>query len=453
MFAFVLVGSALVANDASAQDAFDLDFGDEAEVEASLAQEAADSTEVDGEVLVENFSYLDDEEERRGRNSVDVQLRAETTQSGTSARASLLVRKDLADPGRDRFEALEAYVDVGKDKHRLRVGRSFRDVGSATLYSPADRITPADFTDLLDIEDRPAYMLWGRTELAGFGLEAIVLPVPESSIVPLPQAISPQGEVQSSNRWVRGRLPMPMMSAPIALQLLPPEEVEVSLKNSGLALRSSATAWGADLALGYTTQIGRVPHLVASMPGGNELFLQPVYEREHVVSFELARPIDRSRFALEAVAISPEGAREAFAIGVLSYDYLSREFFDDHSVNLVLEFTSTQPLEDGDLALDPLSRLDYLFSSAMLGRLEYRVGTEWKAKLLGIQTLDTLGLGRLKKRDGGWHDFMLHPEIETQLFGTVNASLGYQLFRGARHSLFGLYENNSRFTFSMSAAL
>jgi hypothetical protein len=454
----------IVAGPAVAEEADDWSggFDEPVDAEAITKQGAAWALSPEGSLRIEGFTYMertpDSGSMSAARYAVDARLQLEAKSATTTARASLLFRRDFADPARDRTDAEEAYLDFGRGTTRIRAGRSLHRWGVSNIYKPSDILNPTDYTDFLEYEKRGSFSLWARRSLGPVFVELFYLPLPEPDIIPLPSGVAADGTLVASSRWVRGSLPIEQGGVPVAYRFGEPATRPPSARNTQGALRLSGQLARFELSAGYAYLFDHVPLLVpyaTPMSDHIEVELRPEYRRRHFAMVGIARSFGKSRLALDASISIPRDlpdnrpaveSDDGFATVVFSFDHVTRELAPNHTLQVAVDLTTTQPLE-GELPLDDVSRLRYPFVLAAMGRVSYHAGNDKHFHLEVIESFEGFGLGRLEG-SGGKSAFILQPKVELTFSSYVQMEIGATLLVGNDNTLFGRYRDNSRFFWS-----
>ncbi|WP_257463533.1 hypothetical protein [Archangium lipolyticum] len=437
------------SDDAWAAAMSGVDFTQDAP-EPATAQPAV---EVGGRVSVEHFSYPEHLGDDRvaGRDLAELGLQVRGTTAGATIHGSFLMRRDFADPSRDRFDVEEAYFELKGTRWAFRAGRLLTSWGAASLYNPTDVLDPVDLRDPLAPEKRGAWMARVSAFFGPVLLEGYFLPVPEAHLLPLPEAIGPDGAFVARSRWVRGRLPLPE-GIPAHVTVTAPRVPSARVAHSQGGVRLVASVLGADLSLGFVTLMDRMPTLRADIlpvpgpPPGLEVTITGTHERLHVATLDVEYTLGKLRLVAEAAAFLTRDRRaqdpfreDPYAIGVVGGDYQVGPFFQDHSLHVFLELTHSQALA-GRLSDDALGRLRRPVPSGLLARVAYEAGPDLRFEVAGALS---------RKGDDGF----ANPRVEYVLFDRVKARLGYLwLFGSAEEGSFAPFRHNSRLEASMEAS-
>lgn len=409
--------------------------------------------ELGARVAVEHFSYPkhlgDDRVSGRDVAELAVQVRGST--QGARAQGSFLMRRDFADPSRDRFDVEEAFFELKGTRWAFRAGRVLTSWGAASLYNPSDVLDPVDLRDPLAPEKRGAWMARLSAFFGPVLLEGYFLPVPEQNLLPLPEAIGPDGAYVARSRWSRGRLPLPEgLSARVTL--VPPRAPSARLAHAQGGVRLVASVGGADLSLGFVTLMDRMPTLrvdilpTPASPPELDVTVTGSHERVHVATFDAEYSLGKLRLVAEAAAFLTRDRRaqnpfveDPYAIGVIGGDYQVGPFLQDHSLHVFLEWVHARALV-GRLSDDALGRLRRPVPGGLLTRVAYEAGPDLRFEVAGTLSL---------KGDDGF----VNPRVEYVLFDRVKARLEYLwLFGSAKEGSFAPFRDNSRLEASMEAS-
>ncbi|XXF78426.1 hypothetical protein P2318_01335 [Myxococcaceae bacterium GXIMD 01537] len=437
------------ADDAWAAAMSGVDFAQE----TSEAPSAQPAVELGGRVLVEHFSYPTHLGNDRvaGRDIAQMVLQARASTAGATAYGAFLMRRDFADPARDRFDVEEAYFELKGSRWAFRAGRLLTSWGAASLYNPTDVLNPVDLRDPLTPEKRGAWMARMSAFFGPVLVEGYFLPVPEEHLLPLPEVIDAEGTFLARSRWVRGRLPLPEGLA-ARVSLLPSRVPSARASHAQGGVRLVASVLGADLSLGFVTLMDRMPTLradiipVASAPPSLDVTVTGTHERVHVATFDAEYTLGKLRLVAEAAAFltRDRSARDPFiedpyAIAVIGGDYQVGPFLREHSLHFFLEFTTARALA-GELSNDALARLRRPVPQGLLARVAYEAGSDLRFEVAGALSLDG-------------DDGFANPRVEYVLFDRVKARLGYLwLFGSAPEGTFAPFKDNSRLEASMEAS-
>lgn len=413
--------------------------------------------EVGGRIGVDTFAYpndvfveptsIDGEEKISSRQQVDLALRASVGGKAASGNATLLLRKDFADPTRDRFEAEEAYAEVDIVGLRLRGGRSYITWGTVDLQSPTDVLSPFDYRDLLDVEKRPTWHLRLQYGIGPLTFEGYYMPLVEPHILPQIESIADDGRIAGANRWIKGDSGVDPADSqvPLRFQLALNNVPAPALATSQVAARARLSLGGVDASLGYGFLYDPFPAVIVKAVAAEPLplFADVTFEdrllRRHVITgdFETAPDlgIGKLRFSGETLVALLEPAEDGFDIAAEckgteecelvveeSYltmaggvDYETPRFFDDHAVRIFLQLLGTIEFhEDGDGQIvlripdfqDPVARLRHPLPAAVLTRVEYLFGDTTRLELTAVDNV-----------------LRLDPDDESQLLFTTDVLL------------------------------
>lgn len=400
-------------------------------------------TELTGRVEVQHFRFLENPGDATpaGRDSVELALgaRAETEQA--RAHGELGIRRDFADPDRDRIDLLEGYGEIRGSRLSLRAGRTIESWGTGNLYQPSDILNPVDLRDPLRPEKLGVWLVRAGLLAGPLLLEGYYLPVFAAHTLPLPTSIDEDGHLVGDSRWVTGQIPLPPGVPPPQLGGVVP--VSNRLEDAQGAVRLAATLPRVDLAISYSYLYDRIPWArLEAMDPNQPPTVFFAYRRQHVATLEAETTIGRYRIAAEAAAFVPGDKRVpgAEAIpgadrvrrvqGVVGIDFEIRGLSADHRLHVFVDGAFAHAWR-GDLDDDPLGALRVPFRRALLGRLEYRVSRKLELELNGARALD----------DGG---LLLQPALKYVVSGMVTALVGATWIGGPSDSLLGAYRDNAR---------
>ena len=419
-----------------------------------------------------------DETRVAGRQQVDLGIRAAVGGKKASGHAALLIRRDFADPNRNRLEAEEAYADVDLGFLKLRAGRSYVSWGTADLYNPSEVLAHFDWRDVLDVEKFPTWNLKVASTLEPFTLEGYILPVAEANILPPVLGVESDGTLKGRNRWVKGKINVEQAPVPVRIRLVDGGPPAPNLDNIQAALRLRVSLFGIDSSLGYAYLWDRFPTLRAPdmdalrrpLPAAViDADVRAEYLRRHAFTADFEAAVGSVRFSGEGVVyltkdafvrVADDEVEDPFGSFVLGIDWETPRFFDDHGLRIFVNVTATMTLtgeplptiadpQDGVGPSDnPVDMLRYPLPVAVLTRVEYLIGETFKAELTLVD-----GLGQMDLFSPGAditdsllnrHDLYLAPAIQMVFADVVTARIEGALLAGTRLGTFGRYPENSR---------
>jgi len=388
------------------------------------------TVEVGGRVAFEHFGFFENDDASRlgGRDAVDAALRVKAAHPHATAFASMLARADFVDTSRNRFDPEEAWVELVFPAVSVKAGRLLFAWGTGTLYNPSDVLNSVDYRDPLHPEKLGALALKLTATAGPLTFEAAYLP-----------GISPSGTLESSSRWINGSIDVPS-NVPLTFHLGPFAAPSPRPSNSQAAGRVELSVGGADIGVGYGYLIDHFPspHLEvvpqAGVPVAADVYVDWLYRRLHVVTFDFEKTFGKLRLAGEAVAfftadLAAKNPRVAdpYLVGDLSADLQTGQFLGEQRVHFFVEFAMAKALV-GALPTQGLDQLRAPFPLTVLARIAWEVGQDLRLEVLVM------------------------PRLEYVFFDRVKARLGVELLAGdTSKGFFGPYRGNSRFVASMEA--
>lgn len=408
--------------------------------------------EIGGRASVEHFGYFQNlgSEKNAGRNAVDLALRVKAGVEKAAVTGTFLVRHDFSEHSRDRLEAEEIYLDVGFSIFELRLGRSLVTWGTANVFNPTDIINPRDYRDPLEQEKVGVWLARASLIFDPILIEAYYLPVHQPHMIPLPEGITPDGEMITGSRWLTGNVGQ-VSPIPLAYHMGEAAAVPTSFENVQFALRLAGSVWGMDFSFAYAYLFDRLPtvrsvvSLDSPMPDHADVDIDVEYLRIHAATFDFETVIGSLRLAAQALVVITEDidgtddeVDNPYLKGSTGFDYRTPQFLEDHSLLFYANFTITQALV-GSLPGDFFSRLKHPLRLAVAAGVSYEVGSELTITLQAIEGLRRFGL-------------LINPEIEYVFRDTVALKLGCQILLGEENrGLFGLWQDNTRMTLAAEA--
>lgn len=403
-----------------------------------------------GRVRLEHFSYIKPlDDKTNARDAFDLVLRTRAKKQKLQAVGSLMVRQDLSDPGRNRLEAKEAYVQLNLDPLEIRAGRSLLSWGSMSLLNPSDLLNPVDLREPLFPEKLGVWVLRTRLIFGPIALEAYYLPVPEQNLIPYFDKLDDDGQPVSRSRWLQAEFDEPTQSLRLRYHLADPMIPEAPWGQIQGALRASASVLGADFALAYGTLYDRLPTLhtlIVPAPPFVDVTLQRQYQRLHFISGEIEYALGKWRLASEGIAVltadydasDPEIPNPYMTLG-LGLDYRSARLFRDNRLHLFFDFFYTRALV-GELREGPLDELRFPLGIGFVARARYEIGQNLRLDLNVISSLERL-------------DLVWNPELEYLLQDNLSIQLGLMFLLGqAEQGFFGRFRDNSVVTLQIEAS-
>lgn len=400
------------------------------------------NVETGGRVALEHFTYFEDlgEDKVGGRDSVDVALKAKASTKRLLAEGTMLVRYDIVDPSRNRFDAEEAFVQYEDGPLTVRAGRSVVTWGTTNLFNPTDILNPVDMRDPVDTEKLGTWMVRAKLVLGPVLLDAYYLPVPEANLLPFYDALDEDGVPTSRSRWL---VEDPDLEAHdnVRYTLAGDKLPNVSLAHSQGALRLATSALGADFTLGYATLYDRLPTLrvkIEPAPPNADVTIEFTHERLHLVTADFERAFGKLRLAAEGMAVltedwdaSDDDVSNPYAIVAAGVDYQTSEFFGEHRVHLFLDLMTTQVLV-GKVSDTPTDQMRFALDYGAFARMRYEWGPRLRFDLNVLSALDEF-------------DMVINPEVQYDLHDSAMAKLGLVLLIGDKdHGFFSQYFENSR---------
>lgn len=438
---------------AQATQGFDSPAGAEASAPSLGESLRLDTTvEVGGRVAFEHFGFFenDDASLLGGRDAVDAALRIKAAHPHATAFASLLARADFVDASRNRFDPEEAWVELVFPAVSVKAGRLLFAWGTGTLYNPSDVLNSVDYRDPLHPEKLGALALKLTATAGPLTFEAAYLPVPEAHRLPTISGISPTGALESRSRWIHGSIDVPS-NVPLTFHVGPFAAPSPRPSNSQAAGRVELSVGGADIGVGYGYLIDHFPspHLEvvpqAGVPVAADVYVDWLYRRLHVVTFDFEKTFGKLRLAGEAVAfftadLAAKNPRVAdpYVVGDLGADLQTGQFFGEQRVHFFVEFAMAKALV-GALPTEGLDQLRAPFPLTVLARIAWEVGQDLRLEVTAISSVERF-------------DLLVMPRLEYVFFDRVKARLGVELLAGdTSKGFFGPYRGNSRFVASMEA--
>lgn len=318
-------------------------------------------------------------------------------------------------------ELREAYLDLRFGRLDLRVGKQIIVWGRADRLNPTDTLTPRNFT-LLAVEDddqrlgTPAVMLSyfrGR-----FSLTGIWLPHFAPHVIPLPHL------VQSVR--LREQSPSPTF-----------EQWAVKLDHSGGMV---------DWSLSYFDGYDLIPDLRLGRVTETAVPVTLTHKRIRVLGMDIASTVGRFGLRGEAAYTftSDRNGRDPlvknpFFFLVMGADRTFIAYLNVNVQYLLRVLTHFRDLED---VRDPFRRNAAVQIAAVTSQRDavqhgasMRVGYTWWQETLETECAAILSFSRL--------DVLLRPTVVYAVSDRWKVSLGGDLLRGSRHTVFGRLRKNS----------
>lgn len=393
---------------------------------------AAQSVEFRTEVVVDYFQYFEDQEDAINIREL-IQLRPSIEHelnSSTYGFVQIELKKDFADSRYDDARLFEAYFDIRLDNMDIRVGKHQVIWGKTDFFNPTDTLTPIDYTDFYDTEDRrqPIELLQSRVFFDGSELELLVQFGFEASYLP-----------KSHSRWL-----------PDLNQLTNIGELDVAQTSSSepddifssAGIKQSFFLSNFDFSMSYLYGWHSVSNADMATTV-DELLIDYYYYKRHQFGTDFARNIGqvgiRGEVAYTHVIEDSEGnsRKGGYIQYVLGADKTFTNLFYGRDLYINLEV-----LGDNNVETDTFQRITLFdaFDLAVGLKLDIIDGYNWRYSIETIVNIED-------------HDYRIRPKVTYSPLDGLDMDFICDFGGGEDGTLYGMFEDNDRFQIRVTYAL